>query len=142
MILGQILHFKLRNVGTLNLYQFATKNWYWTKFHSTSQGMQDNRTFISSVVKMDLGPNSTFQAKECRNISRYFRMVLLHLEWCSWVSHCYCLKTIQTCANWILVYLYTYAWQIILNSYFLMIQLTLSTAWTAKLVCWFAVLIV
>ena len=65
---GQLQHYKIKNAGTSNLYQFATKNWFWTKFHSTSQGMQDIRTFISSVVKMNLGPNSTFQAKECRNI--------------------------------------------------------------------------
>ena len=79
LTLGQIPHSNQRNSETSNHYQYtpknssnfyklATKNVFWAKFHITSQGIQKHQIFISSVVKMDLGRNSTFEAKECRNI--------------------------------------------------------------------------
>ena len=67
-IFGQILHNKPRDAGTSNLYQFARRNLFLAKFHITSQGMQEHRTFISSILNINFEPNSTFPAKECRNI--------------------------------------------------------------------------
>ena len=61
-------HNKSRNVGTSNIYQFAPKNLFLAKFHITSQGMQEHRTFISLILNINFEPNSIFQAKKCRNI--------------------------------------------------------------------------
>ena len=63
---AQISHYKPRNAGTSKLYQFAPKNLFRAKFHITSQGMQENRTFISSLLKIYCLPNSTLQAEQCR----------------------------------------------------------------------------
>ena len=41
---------------------------FWAKFHITSQGLQEHRTFISSLLKIDFRPSSKLQAKECKNI--------------------------------------------------------------------------
>ena len=57
-----------RNAGTLNVCQFAPKNGFWAKIHITSQGMQEHRTFINSLLKIYFGPNFTLQAKDCGKI--------------------------------------------------------------------------
>ena len=56
---------KCRNIELLSV-QF--ENWFGAKFHIPSQGMQKHRTFISWLLEIDFGQNSTLQAKECRNI--------------------------------------------------------------------------
>ena len=91
MIFGIITHYKPRNGGTSNLYQFgfwpnsisnakkcrnielfASENWFWAKNHITNQGMQEPlsircrkiETLSSLHLKINLGPNSTLQDKE------------------------------------------------------------------------------
>ena len=68
LILGQIPYSKQRNAGTSNLYHFPPKYCFWAKFHITNQGMQEHRTFISLLQTIEFGPNTTLQARECKNI--------------------------------------------------------------------------
>ena len=48
-----------------------SKKSIWAKFHITSQGMQEHRTFISLLLKIEIGPNFTLQAKKSRNIEHF-----------------------------------------------------------------------
>ena len=68
LIMGQSPQYKPRNAEILNLYQVAPKNLFLAKFDITSKGMQEHRTFISSILNNIFGPNSTLQAKKCRSI--------------------------------------------------------------------------
>ena len=71
MDLGPNSTFQAKESNNIEPYQFAPKNLFWAKFYITSQGMQEHRTFISSLLKIDFWPNSTFQAKICRNIESF-----------------------------------------------------------------------
>ena len=83
-ILGQITHFKQKNARTSNLNQFAPKNWFWAKFHITSQEMQEHQTFISLLLKIDFGPNSTLQTRECRNLYQFDAEKSNLFQFCTW----------------------------------------------------------
>ena len=69
-------NFTLKAKECRNIEQFASKNWFWVKFHITNQGMQEPLSVrcrklepLSSLhLKINLGPNSTLQDKEWRII--------------------------------------------------------------------------
>ena len=68
---GQISHFKPRNAGTWNFYQFDPTNYFWAKFHITCQGMQEHGTFISSIKDIISGQIPHYKPKNAGTSNLY-----------------------------------------------------------------------